>query len=920
MLDHTAESMTLLNPVYLEGLNPEQRQAVLTPRNQPLKVLAGAGTGKTKLIAHRFVKLADELSQEGFEQPTERILSVTFTVKAAVEMQERIQQHMQTLGTIGSLSPEHWICNYHGFCLRILRQHAPLLGLSRNFTVLDGVNRDLVADALIEGMLAGEYTDIGSILEKFGLADDIPANSLSPAMLSQLPVEIPSSYLLRLPRILQQLKAAGLSPKSFYEAAMRQTTAWTERLKTLTVTDPLTHDILDSHLAYCKAWNRDFTDWRETSWRLMGTPADQERFHQKHWEKQLRKSSRTEKAPELSDDEDYYRDRIQWLYDEKAQNQKLYVDYAKRLTKNRSAHFMPGCLDFSELDALTQAEYRFIAVIAAFYTVYQETLRREGVCDFDDLINHATTLLATYPTLRRQYQNRFEAIIVDEFQDSNGAQLELLKLLSRDEGRNLTIVGDLKQSIYGFRYAQPENIDLVFGAQPVQTILLKTNYRSTPEIVSVANAMAVQITGDDHQRLNARSGVEGSAKTVTWVTFDGAAPDEEADAMTEEVLLEGMLNPSLEQKSVSIEVLKNQEADWIASEIEQLIQSGEYKAQDIMILAKNHRKAQILADALKKRNIPLAKQKSRDFFQQPLVKDILALFRLMIRLHDNAALTRLLQNKLNHRQIRQIARRAKARNISFFAVLEALSEPEATDTPLKPDLPPFVEEALISLATELSALKRIHHLLTPAQLLMRFSERIGLIPPDLPEEIQQEMKVSFRGFKQLLFQIQTNQSALNQPISLLQTLAQLDAYRQDPNAEIPVITEDPEDDAVSILTVHAAKGLEKPVVFVAYTELDRAAAQDARLIFDPQFPGKAGFGVMLGKQTGGWGPQADTLKKQAYQIIWRAPRLELEQKRLFYVAVTRAKERLYVCRAKKSVWWTDASQFSDCPIHAIKAF
>jgi ATP-dependent exoDNAse (exonuclease V) beta subunit len=182
-----------------------------------------------------------------------------------------------------------------------------------------------------------------------------------------------------------------------------------------------------------------------------------------------------------------------------------------------------------------------------------------------------------------------------------------------------------------------------------------------------------------------------------------------------------------------------------------------------------------------------------------------------------------------------------------------------------------------------------------------------LISPYWSFDEQQEARMSLRTFKNLLYKISIESMLQPTLTEVLTTIAQ---YQEDPNLELPVVEENLLEDAVQIMTVHASKGLERPIVFVAYAETDRASnTEDALLIFDPQYDGKPGFGLILGKD---WLQDGeDTLKKQVYHTVWRKPREENEKKRLFYVALTRAQERLYVIRARQSAHWSAPEHFQN---------
>jgi ATP-dependent exoDNAse (exonuclease V) beta subunit len=157
-----------------------------------------------------------------------------------------------------------------------------------------------------------------------------------------------------------------------------------------------------------------------------------------------------------------------------------------------------------------------------------------------------------------------------------------------------------------------------------------------------------------------------------------------------------------------------------------------------------------------------------------------------------------------------------------------------------------------------------------------------------------------------------SQSKTLQP-TLEEVLDILEQYALHPNEELPVKEELSGEDAVQIMTVFASKGLEFKVVFAAYTEKASVnRADDAAVLFDPQYAGKAGFGLILGKVNG-----LPNLKREVYNKCWQTPRGKTEAQRVFYVALTRAMERLYVIRGSQSFPWTSPDDFPKSAVQLI---
>jgi ATP-dependent exoDNAse (exonuclease V) beta subunit len=442
-------------------------------------------------------------------------------------------------------------------------------------------------------------------------------------------------------------------------------------------------------------------------------------------------------------------------------------------------------------------------------------------------------------------------------------------------------VGDEKQAIYGFRFAQRENMDLVFGDHTHTHITLELNYRSLFPILSVANRLTETFSGAEGKQklIPSQSSRNLEAPRVTWLTLGKE--------------LEG--EPGKKPPQESIGVLKDREARYIALEIQRLVKEEGYTYGDIAVLMKNHQKTQWLQQALQSQGIPSVRKKNPGFFQEPVIKDAMALLSLLENLEDEVSLFRLLQTRLNPAQLRILANWRAGHRLSLF---QSLLQGPALGYPST--LSRDVVEALQSLVEELRVGHQLLQNMSLPQLFVKLVYRLGLLNTQQPQA-----SFSLRMFEKFLHWVTLTSPPHTEFSALLEIIRQ---YQQEPDIELPVNVPMETENAVQLMTVHASKGLEYPVVFVAYCDDGRSANKldDSILLFDPQFNGKAGFGLILGKYQG-----KNTVKKDLYRKTWYAPRSEEEEKRLFYVALTRAKERLYVLRAKQSVSWTAAEYYQN---------
>ncbi|HEY9686718.1 MAG TPA: ATP-dependent helicase [Coleofasciculaceae cyanobacterium] len=840
---------------YLDGLNPQQLEAVLTPSDQPLQVLAGAGTGKTELISRRFIKLVKDFLSKGISRPEERILVVTFTNDAALSMRQRIHQRLIANGEEG-LRPDCWISTFHQFCMRLLRSHPLEIGLAPDFSILNSLEQQVLFNRMMHGVLAGDQPDIQPAMEKADLSAQLPENLLSLAALEKAGLGDIEALLEsgRIFHLINRIKTSGLSPREFLETASQQAWQFTERLKTL----PVPHDkdlkTPENMELKVSAWRDALRPWAHADWN----PVKAAEYRAETTGKKLTAS--------------VYKEEVKGLV-------ALYL---------AGRTFEPITPDFNLLDDALAQELSVIRIVTALYALYQEALLKQGACDFDDLINHTVTLLTRYPALRERYRRQFEAIIVDEFQDSNGSQLRLLELLMRDGARNLTVVGDAKQSIYAFRFAQPENLDLIFRNSDCKRVNLQINYRSRPPVLGVANRLTDRITARPNQCLS---------------------PSEKNSAHTEPKVICLNLDEAFEEdgklKYPAVSEQKALEAHYIAVEIARLVREEQVAFSDIAVLVKSHAKAEDIQKTLAGFNIPAIRQKNLGFFQESVIKDAMALLRLMRNLSDDLSFVRILQGKLNQKQIRdlmQLRRRLHETQEAaslFETCLLLHGQPD-----LLPELPSGVALAVGDLAVQLMEARKLKPRLAPVQLFLQLARRVGLIDRRTPEWQHKQQRITLRTFERLLYLFSQNQPL--QP-TLDEVIETLEQYAADPSQELPVTEELSGEDAVRIMTVFAAKGLEFPVVFACYTEKGQVSkgGGDTAITFDPQYPGKAGFGLMLGQVNGLPNP-----KLELYRKCWQTPRSATEAQRVFYVALTRAMEHLYMIRCSQSFPWTAPEEFS----------
>lgn len=408
-------------------------------------------------------------------------------------------------------------------------------------------------------------------------------------------------------------------------------------------------------------------------------------------------------------------------------------------------------MDSSKLD--TQYSKTNYEKIAKAYKLYEEYLKSNNLVDFDDLLCLTYNILANNPTLSSQISDRYKYIMVDEYQDTNDLQYKLLRQLCYNH-QNLVVVGDDDQSIYGWRGARIENI-LNFKDQfnDVKLIKLETNYRSTPSILKAANELI------DHNR--SRLG-----KSLV-----SQLPDE---------------NP--------IEILEhsdeNAEAKNIATKINKLLASG-VSASQIAILYRVNALSRSLEDGLNKARIPYKMVGGVKFYERAEIKDVISYLRLILNPNDDFSLTRIINRpkrglgKVSLAKLEKFAfdNKASLYNAIYMAGEDVLSKK--------------LSQTLIQLADSIKELST----LAPYDLISKFDStfEIKAYYESLPDGAERVINID--EFYALL-----KDHILNTPeFDLEEFLNELALESEQDRIS---------DDAISIMSVHASKGLEFEHLFV----------------------------------------------------------------------------------------------------------
>jgi len=461
----------------------------------------------------------------------------------------------------------------------------------------------------------------------------------------------------------------------------------------------------------------------------------------------------------------------------------------------------------------------FSRVVADVYPAYQAALREQNAFDFDDLLVKPVELLRTDPEVLRFYSSRFQFILVDEYQDTNHAQYKFVELLAREHG-NLMVVGDDDQSIYGWRGADIRNIlDFESDFPDARVIRLERNYRSTARILEAANAVIAENVRRKGKTL--RTDAE-PGEPVTLV--------ETAD--------------------------ERDEADWIAAEIEaRLAADAECTPRDFVVLYRTNAQSRALEDSFRHRDLPYQIVGGTRFYERREIMDVLAYLRLISNPKDAGAFDRV----VNYPR-RGIGDTTKGRLLTWAAeqeipVLEAAARADEC-----PGIGAAGARALASFAELIVRYRGLAAHLGAGELIAKLIEEIGLIEALLEEGPEGEERIeNVRELEAAAFEFDergVREEAEEEDGAAGAT--SLDLFLQKVALVADVDRHDPEAHAVTLMTLHNAKGLEFPFVFIAGLE-------------DGLFPLARAY------------DEPDTLE---------------EERRLFYVGITRARRKLYLTYAR----------------------
>lgn len=490
---------------------------------------------------------------------------------------------------------------------------------------------------------------------------------------------------------------------------------------------------------------------------------------------------------------------------------KLNVDTKKYKEKNILAQISKAKNDFvsPEQFALNNQSDFSKQIIVKAYKAYQEKLRSNNALDFDDLLVKTVELFKNNPDILDSYQERFKYIMVDEYQDTNTVQFKLISLLA-SKYKNLCVVGDDDQSIYKFRGANINNIlDFEKVFSDARVIKLEQNYRSTQNILNAAN----EVIKNNRERKSKK----------LW------SDKEPGDKITCKVLENGFM-----------------EADYIVNQIKTLKEEKGYEYKDFACLYRTNAQSRAIEERLVNANIPYKLVGGVNFYQRKEIKDILAYLKTIDNGMDDLAVKRIInipKRGIGATTVEKIQAYADSRGYSFY---DSLKQEECIEALGRSGA------KVRSFAGFIQMLRTKKNYMSIRELTNEILESTGYLD-ELRAEGTDEAKDRISNIEELISKIVDYEEGAEQPT--------LSGFLEEVALIADIDSLDENSDYMILMTVHSAKGLEFPVVFMCGME-------------DGLFP--------------------------SYMSINSDDPSDIEEeRRLCYVAITRAMERLFVLSAKQ---------------------
>lgn len=775
--------------------------------NCNLAVNAGAGTGKTWVLTERFLYILDHGNLEKNKE-IESIVAITFTNKATQEMKDRIRQAIRKRFNEDGKWKRFYIemekaniSTIHSFCGNILRDNALQLNLDPSFTILDKEKADRILittinDILIEELETDENLFNMMILLKIG-------------NLEKIRDELKSIYT--------KIRNGGYT----IEYVRQKTKSYLDSID-VAEKDEILNDIKEKFIY------------------LMENTRSNSKFNKiKGQDEWIRFSEGTYSKEELLP-------ILEYLYKNIGKNTKL-NDTIEELKNSFEKAFSIYEKDFSWCYDIV---FRLLGKIDREYMRRKEEI---SSLDYEDLQFLVLKLLED-ESMRKKYQNKYRYIMIDEFQDTNELQKKIFyKLCSKEsllDRNNLFIVGDPKQSIYGFRGADLdvfyEVVDDIKRTSSMEVINLNRNFRSVNTVIDFVNEIFSKVMGNKYVPLKAENNSKND-KDVEIIEVD--TNDDSKD------------KNYIESRS-------------IAGRIRELVDNGDFDYKDFCLLFRSTNDIAVYEDALKEYHIPFYNVSGKDFFKSQEIKDIINALKAISNRYDTIPTVGFLRSPMIGVSDEAIYWLLKNKESSLYDTLEKDIDYIDEDDKLK------IKKAY-EILNELIIKKDIYGV---SKILKELLEKTLYKQVLQLKDDGRQMILNVEKFVNICNEFdKSSTSSLEDFLNYIEDIKKSDEFEM---AKAKMYSEDA--NVVKIMTIHKSKGLEFQVVIIP--QMTKKKPNDNGIfVFHKDF----GLGLRIFKNT----PLVNKIKDKI------KAKDEEEDERILYVAMTRAKSKLILgWQGKKGIF------------------